>query len=189
MSSNFTVKRICEHCEGIFDARTTVTRFCGPKCSKRNYKQRQRAGTIAASVLRVRTIMEKPIRDLQAREFLRVRDVAELLGTSTKMIYRMIREGELGAINLSVRKTIIPRKEIDTLFKAMESVTTSSKTDDARPGLQNSYSMAEAQKKFNISEAGLYQLIKRHNISKYKNGWYTYVAKKELDIIFNVGLT
>ncbi|NVM62249.1 hypothetical protein FHW88_000525 [Mucilaginibacter sp. SG538B] len=28
MSSNFTVKRICEHCGSTFTAKTTVTRFC-----------------------------------------------------------------------------------------------------------------------------------------------------------------
>lgn len=137
--------------------------------------------------LKIQALIEKPINDLQAREFLSVGNVAELLGFSRKMIYRMIAAGQLRAINLSVRKTVVQRKEIDRLF-GEEPVRGSDVSDIymVKPSLSNSYSIGEAQKKFNISEAGLYQLIKRHKIPKYKKGRAVYVAKRELDIIFDV---
>ena len=40
MSSNFVVKRLCEHCGQVFEAKTTVTRFCSKLCNKRSYKQK-----------------------------------------------------------------------------------------------------------------------------------------------------
>lgn len=188
MSSNFTVKRICEHCKGIFDAKTTVTRFCSAICNKRSYKLKLRISAMKDTDQEVQTILEKPIKCLQGKDFLSVSNVAKLLSTSTKMIYRMIADGKLAAVNLSVRKTVISRKEIDRLFEIKEQVKFSEEKIVVRPKVRDSYSMAEAQKKFKISEAGLYQLIKRHKISKFKNGWYTYVAKKDLDVIFNNGI-
>ncbi len=137
--------------------------------------------------LKIQALIEKPINDLQAREFLSVGNVAELLGVSRKMIYRMIAARKLKAVNLSVRKTVVHRKEIDRLFD--EEPTKGSNVIDismVKPSLNNSYSIGEAQKKFNISEAGLYQLIKRNKIPKCKNGRGVYVAKRELDIIFDV---
>jgi len=133
----------------------------------------------------VKKIVEQPIKNLQAKEFLTVRNAAELLNTSPNMIYMMISGGKLNAINLSVRKTIIHRKEIDKLFKIRERSLESKENNSEVPSVKSSYHMGEAQEKFNISEAGLYQLIRRHKITKFKIGWYTYVAKKDLDIIFN----
>lgn len=188
MSSNFTVKRICEQCEAIFEAKTTVTRFCSARCNKKNYKLRKRISVMKETDSKVQAILNKPIEILQAKEFLSVGSAARLLNTSTKMIYRMIAERKLGAVNLSVRKTVISRKEIDRLFETKEQNKLSEEKILVRPKVKDSYSMTEAQKKFKISEAGLYHLIKRHKISKFKNGWYTYVAKKDLDAIFNAGI-
>ncbi|WP_170132757.1 helix-turn-helix domain-containing protein [Pedobacter cryoconitis] len=182
------MKRICEHCKGIFDAKTTVTRFCSAICNKRSYKIRLRVSAMKNTDQEVQTILEKPMKSLQGKDFLSVSNAAKLLSTSTKMIYRMISDGKLAAVNLSVRKTVISRKEIDRLFEIKEQVKFSEEKIVVRPKVRDSYSMAEAQKKFKISEAGLYQLIKRHKISKFKNGWYTYVAKKDLDVIFNNGI-
>ncbi|ETZ22178.1 hypothetical protein N824_24950 [Pedobacter sp. V48] len=46
--------------------------------------------------------------------------------------------------------------------------------------------MAEAQEKFKLSEKALFDLINRNNISKHRNGWYTYVFKSDLERILNV---
>ena len=188
MSSNFIVQRICEHCKGIFNAKTTVTRFCSAICNKRSYKLRKRTGMMKQTDQEVKNILEQPIKDLHAKEFLTVRNAAELLNTSAKMIYMMISEGKINAINLSVRKTVIHRKEIDKLFKIREHSLKSKENNSEVPSVKSSYHMGEAQEKFNISEAGLYQLIRRHKIAKFKIGWYTYVAKKDLDNIFNLAI-
>jgi hypothetical protein len=49
MSSNIRVNKICEFCNSLFVARTTVTRFCGDVCAKRAYKARKRLEAINES--------------------------------------------------------------------------------------------------------------------------------------------
>ncbi|MDR3715769.1 MAG: helix-turn-helix domain-containing protein [Puia sp.] len=49
MSSNLSIKKICEHCRKVFTAKTTVTKFCSDECAKKNYKLRQRQAKINAS--------------------------------------------------------------------------------------------------------------------------------------------
>ncbi|ETZ22179.1 hypothetical protein N824_24955 [Pedobacter sp. V48] len=38
MSSNLSVKRICEYCGNTFTAKTTVTRFLQPKVQQQKWK-------------------------------------------------------------------------------------------------------------------------------------------------------
>lgn len=187
MSSNFIVKRICEQCKEIFDARTTVTRFCSSFCNRRSSRQKKQIGVMKDMNLEVQSIIDKPTKDLQAKEFLSVNNVAKLLGTSTKMIYRMIEGRKLVAVNLSVRKTVIHRSEIDRLFKIRSYSSLMEEEDLISPELKDCYCMKEAQEKFSVSEAGLFHLIKKHNLTKFKEGRYVYIAKKDLDIIFSPG--
>lgn len=42
MSSNIRIRKICEHCNEIFVAQKTVTKFCSLECARRNYKLRQK---------------------------------------------------------------------------------------------------------------------------------------------------
>jgi hypothetical protein len=42
MSSNFTIQRKRVHCKQTFNAKTTVTRFCGKLCNKRFNATKQR---------------------------------------------------------------------------------------------------------------------------------------------------
>ncbi|WP_448104068.1 hypothetical protein [Pedobacter panaciterrae] len=69
MSSNFTVQRICEHCKDIFDAKTTVTRFCSRLCNKRSYKLKERNVVMKNIDLKVKNILEKPMIDKMEYHF------------------------------------------------------------------------------------------------------------------------
>lgn len=128
-------------------------------------------------------IIAKPVMQLQIREFLSVGQAAKLLGISETMVYNMINGGKLCAVNLSKRKTIIHRKEIDKLFENDKFIVVEV---EGAPTvrIKDCYHMAQAQLKFNISEAGLYNLIRRHKLAKFKKGWFTYVSKSDLDHIF-----
>jgi excisionase family DNA binding protein len=116
MSSNITVQRICQHCGKEFIARTTVTQYCGDNCAKRAYKARQRALKVEASNTETQNIKAKPFEELKAKEFLTVRDVATLLNSSIRTTYRLIEQGNIKAVNISKRKILIRRSEIDKLF-------------------------------------------------------------------------
>lgn len=49
------------------------------------------------------------------REFYRVEEAANLLRISRHSVYRLIKQGELRAIQLGMRRTVIPAEEIERL--------------------------------------------------------------------------
>ena len=116
MSSKIQVKRICQHCGNEFTARTTVTRFCCDTCAKRAYKARVKAVKIEGSNTETRLIKTKPIEELNAKEFLTVREVARLLSCSVRSAYYYIESGTIKAVNLGQRVTRVKRSDIDKLF-------------------------------------------------------------------------
>ena len=116
MSSNIQVQRVCQHCGKEFTARTTVTQYCGDSCAKRAYKERQRLSKIERSKTETERIKAKPIDELKAKEFLTVRDVSKLLNCSIRTAYRLIDQGNIKAVNLARRKTLVKRSDIDRLF-------------------------------------------------------------------------
>lgn len=184
MSSNFTVNRICEHCGNTFVAKTTVTRFCSKVCNNRNHKQRAREAKFERSAKEVRQVINHRIDELRTQEFLTVKAASKLLSASEKIVHGMIKSGRLKATNLSVRKTVIARADIDGLFDLPE------RPDENKPNSSNlseCYHMGEAQKIYNISEKALSEIIKRNQVPKYQVGWYTYVLKSHLERIFNPG--
>jgi len=182
MSSNFTVNKVCEHCGTIFAAKTTVTRFCSSKCNSRNYKKRVREEKIGVAQDTVRQVISHRIDELNSLEFLNVKAAAKLLGASEKIIHTMIKSGRLKATNLSVRKTIISRADIDRLFELPGGVTESTPNNS---NLSECCHMGEAQRLYNISEKALFDIIKRNEVPKYQLGKYTYVLKIHLNKIFN----
>ena len=182
MSSNFTVNRICIQCGNVFVAKTTVTKFCSKLCTKRNSKQRKRETGMASMNEAVKKVLEAKDPDPTSGEFLNVKAAARLLKASDKMIYHLINIGKLNAINLSKRKTLVYRMDIDKLFELPPVVQLK---ELKPPPISECYNMSEAQQKFNISEGALYRIIQRNNLFKFQDGWYTYVAKADLDRIFN----
>ena len=116
MSSNIQVQRICQHCGVEFVAKTTHTRFCSHTCNSRAYKAQLRQQKVEVSNSETRKVKNKPMEDLKAKEFLTVQDVAKLLNLSTRTTYRMIEHGNIKAVNLLKRKTLVRRSDIETLF-------------------------------------------------------------------------
>ncbi len=49
MSSNIRINKVCQHCNRVFIAKTTVTKFCSDQCAKSNYKKRQKDARIGES--------------------------------------------------------------------------------------------------------------------------------------------
>ncbi len=182
MSSNFTVNRICIQCGSVFVAKTTVTRYCSKLCAKRYNKQIKRDSSMASMNEAVKKVLEVNDPDLISGEFLNVRSAAKLLKASDKMIYHLINIGKLTAVNLSKRKTLLYRKDIDRLFELPPVVQLK---ELKPPPISECYNMGEAQRVFNISEKALFDIIKRNNLFKFQDGWYTYVAKSDLDGVFN----
>lgn len=116
MSSNIRINRICQHCGNEFEARKTTSKTCSDYCAKLLYKQKQRAVKIEMSHAETKAVKAKPIEEIKAKEFLTVKDISKLLSCSIRTAYYLIEKGNIKAVNLSQRKTLIKRSEIDKLF-------------------------------------------------------------------------
>ena len=117
MSSSITIQRICQYCSKEFTARTTVTKFCSLPCAGRAYKARKRAEKVEKSNDETLKVKNKPIEELKAKEFLSVKDLALLLGCSTRTAYRLIEKGKINAVNLSERLTRVKRSELNKIME------------------------------------------------------------------------
>ncbi|HRG39228.1 MAG TPA: helix-turn-helix domain-containing protein [Bacteroidia bacterium] len=182
MSSNIRIKRVCQHCGEEFIAKTTSTQYCGQVCSKRAYKKRKREERIAES--NNETVNTKSNLDvIKQKEFLTVRDASVLLSCSIRAVYYFIENKDIKATNLSERKTLIKRSEIDRLFEKAQVATPQPKAEvkKFRYKIEDCYTIGEVQKKFGVSDAALNNILKRKEIPRLKKGWYVYVPKVEID--------
>ena len=184
MSSNFTIQRKCVHCKQTFNAKTTVTRFCGKLCNKRFNAAKQRNEKIEAENLQPVILSAQAMQPLRNVEFLDTQKAALLLGVSRSFIYHLINTGKLVAYNLSIRRTIILKGDIEQLFQSRTIMTPLSKKKVSKmPAIDECYNIGEIHERFKMSDAGIYNLIKRNNIDKFQVGRFTYVAKKNIDSI------
>lgn len=114
MSSNIRLKRICQHCDRTFIAKTTVTKFCSDDCAKKNYKKRQKEQKVTQAILEVNAelkernnaINEKPENGSDTKtksELFRVQDMAELIGVGERTLYRLIKEPDFPKIKIGKR--------------------------------------------------------------------------------------
>lgn len=116
MSSNIRITKVCEYCQNEFMAQTTRTRYCSHKCNSRHYKALQKCKKIEASNQETVKLINRDIEAIKSKEFLTVPDIAKLLNCSNRTAYNLINRGELKAVKVSERKTLIKRSEIDKLF-------------------------------------------------------------------------
>lgn len=116
MSSNIKTTRICEYCNNEFTARTTTTKYCSHKCNQRHYKERTKKTKIKTSNAETLKRIIFPLEQINAKEFLTVKEVAILLNCSVRTVYYYIESGNIEAVNLGQRLTRVKRSEIDKLF-------------------------------------------------------------------------
>jgi excisionase family DNA binding protein len=183
MSTNIKVQRICQHCGKEFTAKTTVTQYCGDDCAKRAYKARKRSVKIESSNKETTQVITKPIEELKAQEFLSVRNVAKLIGSSRQTIYNLINSGKLKAVNILEKKTIVKRRDLDYFLEQDFVPRRDEDTRQIKIDISDCYSLSEIKNKYGISDKALHEIIKRNKISKIRKGSFAYVPKTEIEKI------
>jgi len=180
MTSNIRVQKVCQYCGKVFIARTTVTQYCSTDCGKKAYKARKRKKKIQTSNLEFHVQITEQYETLQKKDFLTVPEASKLLNCSKKTLYRLVNTGRIKSQNLSERKTLIRRVDIDSLFE--EPVTM--EKEFFKKLDTNYYTISEIQDKYQISEKTLYTIIIRFDIPKIKKGKYVFVPKSRIEEIF-----
>jgi excisionase family DNA binding protein len=183
MSSNIQITRICEFCRQQFTAKTTKTQYCSLKCSSRAYKARTRQSKINESERQTEIAKNPHLEIIKSKDFISVNQASSLFGISRRTIYRLISRGELDIAKFGTR-TVIRRCDMDGFFSLPLEQSLLRPVQEF-PGLDKCYTITQIQHKFSISPGGLYMLLQRHGIAKYSVGKFNYVAKKDIDIIFN----
>lgn len=115
MTSSIRIQRICKHCGNEFTARTTVSKFCSEACTKRAYKAKLRQAKIERSNAETQAIRNKPLVEIQAKEFLSIAETCLLLGLSERTVYRLLQNGRIPATKMG-RRTVIKRTNLESLF-------------------------------------------------------------------------
>lgn len=180
MRSNLKIKRVCQHCGNEFIAKTTVTRYCGDVCSKKAYKARKKAEKINASNEETKAIIEKPIIEIQSKDFLGVQEICKLFGVSRTTVWRLMKTGKVESAKIG-RKKFVTRSSINKLFAPQ---IAEPKEEPVEFNIENCYYMGEIQELFGVSEKALYDVIKRFKIKKIQKGKYVYVSKQSIIDIF-----
>lgn len=181
MSSNLKVQRICQHCGMEFVAQTTTTRYCSHKCNSAAYKARKRNEKVAQSTQAVSEMKALTHFDILNKEYLKVREVAQLLQCSLRTTYRLIAEEKINSVNLGQRITRVRRTDIDALLlkKSITEIESIVEYD-----ISECYTITEAQYKFGVSSKALLEIIKRNKIPRIKQGKFVYVPKERINKIF-----
>ncbi|WP_251040524.1 helix-turn-helix domain-containing protein [Chryseobacterium sp. ISL-6] len=178
------IKRICQHCGEEFVAKTTVTKYCSHPCNRLAYKQKLKSDQIQFNNLMVQKVKGEPKVDVDKKNYLTVKEAAELLESSPRTVYSMIDTGRLYAVNLSERKIRIHRKEIENIFRDpvfMVPPKNNDLTKTKKFKLEDYYNMGDISSIYRISITTLYNLLKKNNIHKISKGKFVYVSKKEVD--------
>ena len=115
MSSTIRIPRICQHCGKEFIAKTTVTKYCGDDCAKKAYKVRMRKKKVEASQAETISMIQRPIKEIQAKEYLSIQETCQLIGVSRTTLWRLIKNQKLLAANTGNR-VIIRRLDLERLF-------------------------------------------------------------------------
>lgn len=110
MSSNIRIKKICQHCDKVFTAKTTVTKFCSDVCAKSNYKKRVKEQKIDAS--RSATMRQmvpasdqgeinNPIK--QSKEIITLLELSAITGLSKSTFYRLMKDKKFPRLKIRQR--------------------------------------------------------------------------------------
>ena len=114
-ASKIEIHKVCEYCGKTFVAWKSTTRFCSKTCNSRAYKQLRREQRVAA-IEKGTNI--RPIEKIKDKTILSPKEVAVLLGLSTRNVYYLIDKGLLKASHLSTRITLIKRNDIEVMLDA-----------------------------------------------------------------------
>ncbi len=186
--ATFTILKQCQNCGEMFEAQKRTTRFCSHRCASQNYKLRKRLE--AKKKVEANTKKQNPTRYkkkavslelIKTKEFITVRELAVLLGCGKDTIYRMVKNNEIKAVNLSKRLTRIRRKDVENLF---ESENTNTQLQPLK--LEDCYTMEQITSKYNTSRNTIYSLASKHNVRKIKNGKFTYYSKVDIDKLYEI---
>lgn len=116
-TTNIRIKKVCEFCGAEFEAQKVTTRYCSKRCSERAYKKRQRIQLVESNESADSSDREnQSVGAVNLREYLEPKEVAVLLGMTSRTVYNLIYRGQLKAAHLSNRMTLIRKSDVEAMI-------------------------------------------------------------------------
>src|SRR5690606_41936946 len=91
MSSNIRITRVCQYCGNSFTAKTTVTKFCGDRCSKTAYKLRKKEEKIRQSNIETSKQINHDWFTASQQDYLNVREACVRMGIRRNTLWRLVK--------------------------------------------------------------------------------------------------
>jgi excisionase family DNA binding protein len=119
MSSNMRIKKVCQHCNKVFTAKTTVTKFCSDDCAKANYKKRMKkvrieestAATSRELLAENTTSKELPSLHNESTGFISLPELAATTRLSERTLYRLMGDSEFPRLKIG-RRLLFNRESV-----------------------------------------------------------------------------
>ena len=179
-TAKYEIKRKCLCCGATFLAKTLDSVYCGPNCSRKAYKQKQKEERkrqqwdIIAS--------EVP----NERDYISVSEAEAIFGVSAKTIRRLIKSGKVPSINLGTRLTRVDKSALLLRLPLRETPIDRSKTLPKMYSLEpeDCYTIGEIAEKFGFNDSTVYLHIRKYSIPTRQIGNYVYAPKSEIDRLY-----
>lgn len=184
MTSSIRIKRICEHCNKEFEAKTTVTRFCSKTCNSAALKKKYREANILKSDKETKASKgtnQDFVELLQHKDVFTITDTALYLSVSRQTIYNWLNDGIIKGKRITNKKVLILKADILTF---LDSKKTYKKPKSGNKTITDFYTIKEIQEKFNVGHTWVFKIIKEQRIPKTYFHGKTYVSKKHIDNYF-----
>ena len=175
------IRRKCTVCGKVFLAKTLDSQFCSKRCGD-VYRKRQRDAE-KREVRLSKIILQIP----KARDYISVKEAVAIFGVERDTIYRLIRKGQIPAINIGTRLTRIKREDLEQLLPTRKSI----KKENAKPipklynlEPENCYTVGEICKKYRINDSTVWAHVRKYSIPSRQIGNYVYIPKDEIDNLY-----
>lgn len=182
-ASKYKLERKCEMCGSTFLAKTVYSKYCSRHCSEAAYRAKKREEK------KEQHRQELADKVPQERPYISIAEAVALFGISRDTIYRLIRNGNLPAINLGERLTRISRAHIKSMFPLVEQKQQTTPTPQPAKSYNfdasDSYTIGEVSKKYGVSDSTVYKTIRKIGIPTCQKGKFVFVPKAEVDKVFN----
>lgn len=179
-SAKFEIKRKCEYCGATFLAKTLDSRYCSRRCSQKAYDRRE------AEKKKIEQLNEMVTHIPDARDYISVQEAVALFGISRDTIYRLIRKGNIPAINIGQRLTRISKSKLAEMFPLREKPIDRSKPLPKFYSMEpeDCYTIGEISKMFGINDSTVYGHIRKYSIPTRQIGNYVYAPKADIDNLY-----
>ena len=179
-AAKFEIKRKCQYCGNTFIAKTLDSKYCSRRCSQRAYDQRE---AVKKRMSQLNDIVENiPY----ARDYISVQEAVAMFGISRDTIYRLIRKGDLPAVNIGQRLTRVNKSVLlDKVPLRTEPIDRSKplpKSYHLEP--EDCYTIGEISKTYGIDDSTVYTHIRKYSIPTRQIGNFVYAPKEDIDHLY-----